>query len=125
MWIVRLALRRPYTFVVLALLIVGLIAQQGQILGPAFAAVGLACLVFNLVSMLSGYFVPRAIALPDRQATAIAMEIGIHNGTLAIFVALSVLQSSAMSLPAAVYSLIMYVTASAFAYALSRRATRS
>jgi BASS family bile acid:Na+ symporter len=49
------------------------------------------------------------------------MEIGIHNGTLAIYVALNVLGSTAMSVPAAVYSLIMFVTAAAFAWWVQRR----
>jgi BASS family bile acid:Na+ symporter len=68
-----------------------------------------------------GYFVPLAARLPPRQAIAIAMEIGVHNGALAIYIALSVLGSAAMSIPAAVYSLIMVVTAGMFATYLARR----
>ena len=86
-----------------------------------FAAVGLACLLFNLVSMGVGYAAPRALKLPRRQAIAIAMEIGIHNGTLAIFIALSVLGNATMSAPAAVYSLLMFFTAAIFAAWLNRR----
>ena len=59
--------------------------------------------------------------LPDKQAIAIAMEIGIHNGTLAIFIALNVLGSSTMSIPAAIYSLFMFVTAGLFAWWVSGR----
>ena len=59
---------------------------------------------------------PRALRLPRRQATAIAMEIGIHNGTLAIFIALNVLSSPALSIPAVAYSLMMFVTAGLFAW---------
>ncbi len=113
---------RLFSVIVLAALIAGAIAQQWRILGDAFAAVGLACLVFNLVSMATGYGAARAASLPDRQAVAISMEIGIHNGTLAIFIALNVLQSPAMSIAPAIYSLIMFVTAGLFVLALSRRA---
>jgi bile acid:Na+ symporter, BASS family len=113
---------RILSAVVLALLVIGAIIQSRDILADAFAAVGLACLIFNLVSMAVGYWAPRAAALPPRQAVAIAMEVGIHNGTLAIFIALNVLQNSAMSLPPAIYSLIMFVTAGLFVYWLSRRA---
>jgi bile acid:Na+ symporter, BASS family len=91
-------------------------------LGGYFAQVGLACLAFNLVSMAAGYLVPLALRLPIRQAIAIAMEIGIHNGALAIYVALNVLGSQAMSVPAAVYSLIMFVTAAVFAASVQRHA---
>jgi BASS family bile acid:Na+ symporter len=48
------------------------------------------------------------------------MEIGIHNGTLAIFIALNVLKNSTVAVPAAVYSLLMFVTAAVFAWWVSR-----
>ncbi|MBC7624145.1 MAG: bile acid:sodium symporter family protein, partial [Aeromicrobium sp.] len=67
------------------------------------------------------YALPLAVKLPQKQAIAIAMEIGIHNGRLAIFIALNVLNNTAMSVPAAIYSLIMFVTAGVFAWWLNRR----
>ena len=67
-----------------------------------------------------GGLVPGSLDLPRSQAIAISMEIGIHNGTLAIFIALTVLQNSTLSVPAAVYSIIMFVTASAFTFWLNR-----
>jgi BASS family bile acid:Na+ symporter len=112
---------RIFAVVVLAALIAGALVQEWKTLGPALAAVGLACLAFNLVSMAVGYAVPLAIRLPRRQAIAIAMEIGIHNGTLAIFIALNVLQSAPMSLAPAIYSLLMFVTAAIFVFIVVRR----
>ncbi|MFC4726609.1 bile acid:sodium symporter family protein [Coralloluteibacterium thermophilus] len=112
---------RVASVLVLALLIVAAVAQSWQVLLAHVAAVGLACLLFNLVSMGVGYGAPRALRLPRGQAIAISMEIGIHNGTLAIFIALNVLQDAAMSVPAAVYSLLMFFTAAAFALWLNRR----
>jgi BASS family bile acid:Na+ symporter len=105
---------------ILVLVIFGAFAREKENLGSFFAQVGLPSLVFNLASMSIGYFLPRLFAIPKRQATAIGMEIGIHNGTLAIYIALSVLNNSAMSIPAAVYSLIMFVTAAVFGYWVSR-----
>jgi BASS family bile acid:Na+ symporter len=67
-----------------------------------------------------GYFVPQLFNLGKKQAIAIGMEIGIHNGTLAIYIALSVIGNSAMSIPAAIYSLIMFFTAALFGYWVSR-----
>jgi bile acid:Na+ symporter, BASS family len=112
---------RIFAVVVLAALIAGAIVQEWKILGPALAAVGLACLAFNLVSLAVGYAAPLALKLPQRQAIAIAFEIGIHNGTLAIFIALNVLKSAEMSLAPAIYSLVMFVTAAAFVFILGRR----
>ncbi|MET1078136.1 MAG: bile acid:sodium symporter family protein [Pseudomonas sp.] len=80
--------------------------------------VGLAALTFNLISLGVGYCVPRLLKLPLRQAVAIGMEIGIHNGTLAIALALSpmLLNNSTMAIPAAIYSLIMFFTAGLFGW---------
>ncbi len=44
------------------------------------------------------------------------MEIGIHNGTLAIYIALSVIGNSTMSIPPVIYSLIMFFTAGLFGF---------
>ena len=107
--------------VAVLVLVIGLsLVGEWERLPGYFAAVGLACLAFNLASMGAGYLVPRALRLDQRQAIAIAMEIGIHNGTLAIFIALNVLGSSAMSVPAAIYSIIMFVTAAMFGWWASR-----
>lgn len=113
---------RLLSVLVLALLIVAAVAQAWSTLLAWFAVVGLACLLFNLASMGVGYAAPLALRLPRRQAVAIAMEIGIHNGTLAIFIALSVLGNAAMSVPAAVYSLLMFFTAAGFAWWSARGA---
>ena len=112
---------RLFSVLLLAGLVFAALAQEWNTLTKYFAVVGGACLVFNLLSMAVGYGVPLAVKLPDKQAIAIAMEIGIHNGTLAIFIALNVLGSSTMSIPAAIYSLFMFVTAGLFAWWVSGR----
>ena len=112
---------RVMSVLVLALLIVAAVAQAWSTLLAWFATVGLACLLFNLASMGVGYGAPLALRLPRRQAIAISMEIGIHNGTLAIYIALNVMQDAVMSVPAAIYSLLMFFTAALFAWWLNRR----
>lgn len=102
--------------VFLALVIVGAVLKEKAHMLEYFQQVGIPALVFNLLSMITGYFVPRLINLEKKQAIAIGMEIGIHNGTLAIFIAINVLGSSAMGIPAAIYSLIMFFTAAVFGY---------
>lgn len=108
--------------VFLVLVIGAAIAKERAHIGEYFRQVGLAALCFNLTSMLVGYFVPLLARLPKRQAVAIGMEIGIHNGTLAIAVASSplLLNNSTMAIPPAIYSLIMFVTAGVFGYVVTR-----
>lgn len=114
---------RILSAVFLLLVIGGAVNTERANIVRYFQEVGLAALAFNLVSMAVGYFVPLIVRLPEKQAVAIGMEIGIHNGTLAIAIASSpmLLNNSTMSIPPAIYSLIMFFTAGAFGYFASRR----
>ncbi|MBD9483983.1 bile acid:sodium symporter family protein [Pseudomonas sp. PDM14] len=102
----------------LVLVIVLAFVKDWQTVVEYAPVVGAAALVFNVVSLGVGYFVPRLLKLPLRQAVAIGMEIGIHNGTLAIALALSpmLLNNPTMGIPAAIYSFIMFFTAAAFGW---------
>jgi BASS family bile acid:Na+ symporter len=108
--------------IVLLLVVVSAVVKEKENLGEYFQQVGFAALAFNLASMAVGYFVPRLVGISERQAIAIGMEIGIHNGTLAIAIAgPTVLNNSTMAMPPAIYSLIMFFTAAAFGWFVSRR----
>lgn len=105
----------------LAFVIITATSKEKDNVGIYFAQVGLAALTFNLISMMSGYFISKIFRLPEKQNISIAMEIGIHNGTLAIFIALNALQNTAMAMPAAIYSLMMFFTAAAFGFLVNLR----
>jgi len=100
----------------LVLIVVSLVIKEKQVLIDHFGELGLPLLLFNLISLLIGYFVPSVLKIEKRQSIAIGMEIGIHNGTIAIYIALSVLQNAAMSVPPAIYSILMFITAAIFGY---------
>ncbi|BBP82572.1 MULTISPECIES: bile acid:sodium symporter family protein [unclassified Pseudomonas] len=106
----------------LLLIIVLAVAKDWRTFVDYAPVVGLAALAFNLISLAVGYFVPRLCRLSQRQAVAIGMEIGIHNGTLAIALALSpmLLNNPTMAIPAAIYSIIMFFTAAAFGWWVNR-----
>jgi BASS family bile acid:Na+ symporter len=112
---------RLVSAIVLALVVAAALFKERAHIPGYVEQVGLAALAFNLASMAVGYFVPRLLNVEHRQAIAIGMEIGIHNGTLAIAIALNVLGNPLMSIPAAVYSLIMFFTATAFGMIAARR----
>lgn len=114
---------KRFSMLVLAALAVIAIAKEWTALTESFASVGLAVILFNVVSLGLGYYVPRMMGLDKPNATAIGFEIGIHNSTLAIFVAVSVLGDMKLMLPAAIYSVSMYVLATAFGFlVLGRKA---
>ena len=103
-----------FSAVVLAAFALIAIAKEWTALVESFAGIGPAVLLFNVVSLASGYYLSRAAGLDKSMATAISFEIGIHNSTLAIFIALSVLENFQLALPAAIYSVSMYVLATLF-----------
>jgi BASS family bile acid:Na+ symporter len=106
--------------VVLAVLVLGILLDERDNVGDYLADVGLVALIFCATSLVVGYVVPRAFGVVDDQAIASSMEIGVHNGTLAIFIALEVLEAVTISVPAAVYSLIMFPLAALWGWLVSR-----
>lgn len=111
----------------LVLAVAGAVAKEAGNLAGFIQQVGPAALAFNLLSMAVGYCVPLLAQLPQRQAVAIGMEIGIHNGTLAIAIASSpfLLNNSVMAVPPAIYSVIMFFTAAAFGWLVNRGERRA
>ncbi len=106
----------------LVVIVVAAIAKERHLLAAYFGQIGVAALAFNLASLAVGYVVPLLARLGKRQAIAIGMEIGIHNGTLAIAIASSptLLDNTTMAVPAAIYSLIMFFTAAGFGVLVNR-----
>jgi bile acid:Na+ symporter, BASS family len=94
--------------VVLALVIVGAMLAERENLAEYLVDVGLVATVFCLVSLALGYLLPRLAGVEDRQALSSAFEVGIHNSTLAIAVAVSVLGNETLAVPAAVYGVLMF-----------------
>ena len=112
---------------VLALVIFAAIYTERDNILDYLAAVGVIALLLNIISLALGYAVPRAARLGERQAIACSMEIGIHNATLALTIALSpsLLNNSEMATPVAVYGIVMFFPTAVVAYLLSRRTAKA
>ncbi len=110
--------------ILLLLIILSVTIREHRVLIEYASELGLPIFLFNVLSMAVGYYVPQFFNVEKKQAIAIGMEIGIHNGTLAIFIALNVLNNSAMSVPPALYSLLMFFTAAIFGFLVSRKRTK-
>ncbi|MBB2940915.1 BASS family bile acid:Na+ symporter [Actinoplanes lutulentus] len=121
-------LSRPVRVLSLLVLIsvIGVVLHsQRENLGEYFVEVGPAALVFNLVSLLVGYRVPRLLGVDHASSLAAGFEIGIHNTALAMAVALSpaLLNSAEMAIPAVVYGIVMFFTAMGFGWLSSRQSS--
>jgi BASS family bile acid:Na+ symporter len=113
---------RVASAVILALVIVGAVIANLDILLDNFAALAGITALFCALSLTIGYFVPRMFSVTEGESIATAFEVGIHNATLAIVVAQSVLLSTEMSLPAAIYGVLMFFIAAGFGLLIKRRA---
>lgn len=112
---------RIASVVILTVVIAGAVAANFDLLREHFSTLALITVVFCLVSLTVGYFVPKALGVKDAQARASSFEIGIHNATLAIVLAQTVIGSTEMSLPAAVYGVLMFFIALGFGFLLPGR----
>jgi BASS family bile acid:Na+ symporter len=105
--------------VLLFLVVIGAILGEEHAMAY-IARVGLVTSLFCLLSLTIGYAVPRLVGLNVAQSIASGFEIGIHNSTLAIAVALTVLSNIEMAVPSAVYGIVMFLIAAIFGFVLVR-----
>ena len=97
--------------VVLILVIVGLVIKERENLPYYFENAWLIVLSLNIVTMITGYVIGKIVGLDFKQSLTIGIESGNQNGTLAIHVAVVSLARPDLAIAAAVYSLLMYLTA--------------
>jgi bile acid:Na+ symporter, BASS family len=119
-WVDRVYDRaRKLSLAVFLLVVVAAVASEADEALEHVGEIAAAALALNVAAMGVSFAVAQLGGLGDRQATAISMELGVHNSTLAITVASSI--DSSIAIPAAVYSMFMFLTAGAFARFMSRR----
>jgi len=84
------------------------------------AEAGLAVLILNVVMMTLAYFIAKKFVSGVAQQKCIALECGLQNGTLAVFVATLIFDDVAYMIPTAAYALTMYITGFIFIYILRK-----
>jgi bile acid:Na+ symporter, BASS family len=99
--------------------VIGAVVSQHELVIDNATAVAGAAFALNVAAMTVSFVVSKVGRLDDRQATAIALELGVHNASLAIAVGASLV--AALTIPAAVYSAFMFVTGIGFAHLMYRR----
>ncbi|WP_414659868.1 bile acid:sodium symporter family protein [Acinetobacter courvalinii] len=111
---------RIFAIIFLLIIIAGAIFTERENLLAYLGQIGFATALFCAISLAVGYFVPRLFGISSYQARACAFEIGIHNSTLAMTIALTVMASTTIAMPAAVYSIFMYIFATIFGILITR-----
>ena len=109
-------------FGVFLAIVIGVIAAENDRVTDNFGEVAGATVALNVAAMAISFTVSRLARLDDRQSTAIAIELGVHNTALAIAVGASI--DTVLTIPAAVYASFMFVTAGLFARLMYKRNSR-
>ena len=81
---------------------------------------GIAVLTLNIVMMVLAFFIAKCCATGISQRKCIALECGLQNGTLAVFVATQLFDDIIYLAPTAAYALVMYITGFIFIYILKK-----
>lgn len=100
----------------LVLIILSALYNEKDNLTEFFRLAGPAALLLNILTLGISFLLARLIRLNFRQSLTISIESGIQNGTLGIAIATTLLHNAAMSIPSAIYSIIMFITAGAIIY---------
>ena len=83
---------------------------------------GLIALILNLTMMAIAYYLAKTFASGVKQQKCIALECGLQNGTLAIFVSTQIFGTDILyAIPTGAYGLIMYITGFIFVYFLKNK----
>ncbi len=110
-----------FSVLFLLLIVIGIVVKNINHMADYFSQAGVAALVLNVSCMVVGYAIAKFAKLNEAQSKAISIEVGFQNGTLAIVIALTLLQNTEMAIAATCYSLIMFVTGAIFAWILNRK----
>ena len=82
---------------------------------------GLITLMLNVTMMIIAYFLAKTFVAGVKQQRCIALECGLQNGTLAIFVSTQIFGDNILyAIPTGAYALIMYITGFIFIYILRK-----
>tara|TARA_A100001035_G_C27762362_1_gene491898 strand:+ start:315 stop:1166 length:852 start_codon:yes stop_codon:yes gene_type:complete len=83
---------------------------------------GFISLILNLTMMIIAYYLAKAFTSGIKQMKCIALECGLQNGTLAIFVSTQIFGTDILyATPTASYALIMYATGLIFVFLLKNK----
>ena len=83
---------------------------------------GLISFVLNISMMIIAFFLAKNFASGIKQQKCIALECGLQNGTLALFVSTQIFGEDILyAIPTGAYALIMYITSFIFVFFLKNK----
>jgi BASS family bile acid:Na+ symporter len=107
---------KKISIILFVVVLLGAILAEKDNIVSYFADAGLITLTLNVTMMIVAFYVAKLFATGNAQKKCIAIECGLQNGTLAIFVGTTLFGGGAFVIPAATYSLIMFATSLIFVF---------
>jgi BASS family bile acid:Na+ symporter len=112
---------RHVATVLFVLIVLGAIYSERANIVDYFIQAGPVTLVLNVIMLVLAFGLGVLFRLGPPQRTAITLECGLQNSTLAIFVGATLLKNTAMIVPGGIYGLIMFATAGVYMWGVLRR----
>lgn len=103
------------------LLVVAMYIKNYQLIIDSFAELGAAAFLLNICTMAIGFTLAKIARLNQAQSTSISIEIGVQNGAMGMFIAITLLANADMAVFPAFYSVFMYVNAFLLVWILKQR----
>jgi bile acid:Na+ symporter, BASS family len=94
----------------LVLIIILIVVKEWSRLPSLIVQAGIGVMLLNVLGMATGFAISKMLNLNIAQQICVAIEVGIQNGALAIAITAGILKDAEMAIPAAIYSLFMYLT---------------
>ncbi|NCW36785.1 MAG: bile acid:sodium symporter family protein [Proteobacteria bacterium] len=104
-----------------AIVFLSIFIEERENIFSYLAQAGIIILVLNVSMMILAYYIAKTFASGLEQRKCIALEVGLQNGTLAVFVATSIFDDVIYLVPTAAYALLMYITGFIFIYILRKQ----
>ncbi len=114
------SIAKKISAILFVVVLAGAILAEKNNIVSYFADAGLITLVLNLIMMVVAFYIAQLLGTGSAQKKCISIECGLQNGTLAIFVGTTLFGGGEYVVPAATYSLIMFVTSLIFVFLLRK-----
>ena len=117
-------IHQPLNFILPAILVIAVITvlvsdeSKGSFKYLKYLNILFPLLLLNIITIIAGFFIARKSTLQHSSAYTIAIEMGLQNSVLALFIANQLLESQEISLVAILYGSFSLISTFAVAYIL-------
>jgi BASS family bile acid:Na+ symporter len=103
------------------IILIAAVVKDWKLVFSSFTDVGTVTMILNLTCILVAITASKLFKLTTGELRAIVYECGLQNGTMGIFIALTILKNEKMVIPSAVYSILMFITGGAYLYFITKK----